>query len=186
MASRPRRALPPEPLAATRAIDVADLVRRHQAGLWRFLRALGCDARSAEEVTQDTFVAVLQRPFAAIDDPSTAAYLRTVAKRLLWKTRRRDGRPAPMPPDVLEALESAFVALGGDHADGGDAAIDALRGCVAGLDARAKALVDAHYKDGVSRVELGRRFEMSEDGIKSWMRRVRAQLRACVERKVQR
>lgn len=162
------------------AFDVSRLVRQHQTGLWRFLRALGCDPAAAEEIAQDTFVTVLRRPFEVVDDRSAAAYLRTVAKRLLWKRRRRTGRPPTLAP---EAIEAAFVAEGGDEAD---AIVETLRRCVARLDERDRALVDAHYRDGVSRAELARRFDMSEDGVKSWMRRVRGGLRACLERAVPR
>lgn len=172
--------MPPAGRSTSGGLDVAVLVRRHQAGLWRFLRALGCDARVAEEVAQDTFVAVLQRPFVEVDERATAAYLRTVAKRLLWKARRGRPRHESVAP---EALEAAFAAA---CPDGGGMALEALRGCVEGLDANARALVDAHYRDGESRASLGRRFAMSEDGIKSWLRRVRAALRECVERKVSR
>lgn len=162
-------------------LDVTALVRRHQTALWRFLRALGCDARLAEELAQDTFVAVLQRPFTPRDDAATAAYLRTTAKHLLFKARRRQDRRVLDDPD---AIETAFVAECGG--DGGDALVDALRGCVATLERRSQELLQHHYRDGASRAELARHFGLSEDGIKSWLRRVRAALRLCVERKVQR
>ena len=44
-------------------LDVARLVREHQAGVWRYLRVLGCPATEAEDLTQETFLAVLTRPF---------------------------------------------------------------------------------------------------------------------------
>ena len=37
-------------------IDLASLVTLHQAGVWRYLRALGCDASLADDLTQDTFL----------------------------------------------------------------------------------------------------------------------------------
>jgi len=157
---------------------VAALVRRHQAGLWRFVRALGCDDREAEEVVQDTFVAVLQRPFGEIDERATAAYLRTAAKHRLWKTRRRRQGMATV---AIDAIEAAFVA---ECEDGGDLKVGALRACVDSLDERARELIDAHYRDNLSRAQLAGKFAMSEDGIKSWLRRVRAALRVCVERRV--
>ncbi|HLU40713.1 MAG TPA: sigma factor [Planctomycetota bacterium] len=163
------------------SLDVTALVRRHQAGLIRFLRVLGCDARQAEELAHDVFVEVLQRPFADEDPRATAAYLRTVARHRWWKVKRRDGR---LTTASLDALEAAFVADCGE--DGGDAFVEALRGCIEGLEARSRALVLACCQDGESRAALAARFAMSEDGIKSWLRRVRAALRLCVERKVER
>lgn len=165
----------PSPLA----LDVAALVSRHQAGLWRFLRALGAGALEAEELAQDTFVAVLERPFTVVDDRATAGYLRTVAKHLLLKRRRRAERDK-LALDV--DLERAFVAE--CEADGGSAYTDALRGCVASLAHRSRELLEQQYVHGASRRDLASRFAMSEDGVKTWLRRVRAALRECVERKV--
>lgn len=163
-----------------RGLDLAVVVRRHQAGLWRFLRALGCSPGEAEEVAQDAFVALLRGPFTEVGEGATATYLRTAAKRLLWKRRRRTRREALVE---LDAVETVFVA---DCGDGGDAFVEALRGCVGELDGRSRELVEQHYREGASRAELAARFALGEEGVKSWLRRVRAALRACVERKVQR
>jgi RNA polymerase sigma-70 factor (ECF subfamily) len=172
-------AIPARPEA--RSLDVAELVRRHEAGLWRFLRVLGCDARQAEELAQDAFVAVLERPFRQVDDRATAAYLRTVAKHLWLKDRRRTRRQTLAD---LDALERAFVEDCDD--DGGDGLVEALRACVQALEGRSRDLVRASYQEGESRAALAARFGMREDGIKSWLRRVRAALRLCVEGKVRR
>jgi RNA polymerase sigma-70 factor (ECF subfamily) len=170
----------PERSEASR-LDVAGLVREHQAGLWRFLRALGCDARLAEEIAQDTFVAVLRRPFTARDARATAAYLRTTAKHLLLKAKR-SGMHRPRLD--LDAIEAAWVEDCGD--DGGDAFVAALRACMERLEQRSQELLRGHYTDGDSRARLAARFGLSEDGIKSWLRRVRGALRLCVERRVER
>jgi RNA polymerase sigma-70 factor (ECF subfamily) len=166
------------PRSAT--LDVAVLVERHQVALWRFLRALGSSALEAEELAQDTFVAVLERPFVEIDARATAAYLRTVAKHLLLKRRRAAGRN--LVAGVAD-LETAFVAAC-EH-DGGASYADALRACVASLPERSRELLERHYGAGTSRRDLAATYAMSEDGIKTWLRRVRASLRQCVERKVE-
>ena len=46
-----------------RQTQLADLVRQHQAGVWRYLRFLGCDRPLADDLTQETFLAVLETPF---------------------------------------------------------------------------------------------------------------------------
>src|SRR5437867_2915957 len=76
-------------LDPARDFDVARLVRDHQAGLWRYLRVLGCTASQAEDLTQETFLAVLQKPFQEFSTRATAAYLRQVARNLFISSRRR-------------------------------------------------------------------------------------------------
>jgi hypothetical protein len=58
----------------------AELVRKHQAGVWRYLRFLGCDEARADDLTQETFLAVLKGSFQQRGEAETAAYLRTVAR----------------------------------------------------------------------------------------------------------
>ncbi|HEX7449919.1 MAG TPA: sigma factor, partial [Pirellulales bacterium] len=60
--------------------DAARLIEEHQAGVWRYLRVLGCNAAEAEDLTQDTFLAVLEKPFHDYQRAATAAYLRQVAR----------------------------------------------------------------------------------------------------------
>jgi RNA polymerase sigma-70 factor (ECF subfamily) len=162
-------------------LDAAALVQAHQAGVWRYLRCLGCSAVEAEDLAQETFLAVLRRPFDDFAFASTAGYLRRVARNLFLKQRARAAR-GPALAEV-EALDATFDRWCGD--DGGGRYLEALRACLATLDAAARSALERHYRDGASRAELARALRMSEDGIKSMMRRARASLRACVERKVQ-
>lgn len=45
---------------ADRQADMAGLVRAHQAGVWRYLRFLGCHPDEADDLTQETFLALKQ------------------------------------------------------------------------------------------------------------------------------
>ncbi len=73
-------------------MDLVELIACHQAGVWRYLRALGCDACSADDLTQETFLEVLKRPFEQYNQQATAAYLRRVAHNLFITLRRRSGK----------------------------------------------------------------------------------------------
>ena len=72
--------------------DAESLISEHQVGVWRYLRAIGCDSSLADDLTQETFVAVLKRPFQNFSHASTASYLRRVAFHLLVTLRRRHDR----------------------------------------------------------------------------------------------
>src|SRR5262245_11889335 len=113
--------------------DAARLVRDHQAGVWRYLRALGCDGELASDLTQDTFLAVLRRPFQQYSPAATAAYLRRVARNLLVTQRRRAG--LPVIPAELDQLEGRWVELVGD--EDGERVAAALQVCMEELTPRA-------------------------------------------------
>jgi RNA polymerase sigma-70 factor, ECF subfamily len=152
-------------------------LKRHQGEIWRYLRFLGCDPALADDLTQDTFLAVLRAP-PPLDDPrDEAAYLRTVAKHRLIDARRRRRLEVD-----LEAAELAWRELAGD--DGGAAYVDALRDCLEALDARGREAIDGRYRDQQSRAELAARLGLSEEGVKTLLRRTKDGLRACIEGKV--
>src|SRR5262245_19700955 len=73
-------------------IDAQRLIAKHQASIWRYLRALGCKPAEADDLTQETFLRFLQQPFAEVHPSATSAYLRKTAFHLLVSARRRDGR----------------------------------------------------------------------------------------------
>lgn len=161
-------------------VDPARLVSAHQAGLWRYLRLLGCAGAEAEDLMQDTFVDVLRSPPEDRGPRALAGYLRRVARNLLLKRRRRQR----LEPDLVEfdRLDAAYDRLLAD--DRGEARLEALRLCLDGVDSRSRELLRRHYRDGASRTELGAEFAMGDDGVKSWLRRLRARLRACIERRL--
>jgi len=91
--------------AAERRADLAGLVRGHQAGVWRYLRFLGCEPDEADDLVQETFLAVLRDGFEERSPGQTAAYLRTVARNRLLMARRKDrSRPAAVDLEAAEAV----------------------------------------------------------------------------------
>lgn len=161
-------------------LSAAELVREHQAGVWRYLRFLGCQDSQCDDLTQETFLAVLRKPLDQRSPRATAAYLRTVARNKLLMSLRKAGRePAN---GFLEAAEDVWAKLADD---GGGAYLDALDDCLTELTDRVRRAVEMRYRDGSSRQEMAAELEMTEQGIKTLLRRAREQLRRCVEGKVE-
>lgn len=158
---------------------LAELVQTHQTGLWRYLRFLGADESLADDLTQETFVSVWKKPFVERSSAATASYLRTVARNLfLMSLRRRKRQPMIERLDAADEVWRRYVGEGN-----GDEWLEALRECLESLNGRARQAIDLCYHDGLSRVEIGRELELSEDGVKSLLRRTRESLRRCVEQK---
>ena len=68
----------------------AELIARHQNGIWRYLRMLGCDSSTADDLTQETFLRVLRRDnFVQHSDAATSSYLRRTAYNLLVSMHRK-------------------------------------------------------------------------------------------------
>lgn len=165
---------------AEHGIDLAALMREHQAGVWRFLRALGAEPNLADDITQETFLAVYRKPFEQRSRGQTIAYLRIVAKNLFLKARRRDGRELAVAE--LEQVEAEWNELVGE--EDGAALAAALKECLKQLEDKPKQALDLQYQQGKQRVEIAETLGMTDDGVKTLLRRTKARLRKCMEIRV--
>jgi len=158
-------------------LDLETLVREHHAGVWRFLRLLGCTREQADDLTQETFLVVMRKGFEEIDPAATATYLRKAARYQFLHARRNLSIRREVD---LEAAES----VAGEHlADGGDFYVSALKRCIEELRGRAKDAVIAVYRNQLPYTVAAEQLGMKENGLKTLLQRSRTVLKACVERK---
>lgn len=173
----------PESPASTATVDIARLVKTHQAGVWRYLRAIGCESALAEDLTQDTFVAVFERPFEERSDVSTAAYLKRTAFNLYISHCRRSSRVELVDDvhrmEVLQQLSERWMKLTNDD---GEDALRALKKCMEELTQRARLALEMRFRDNASREQIAVAVGIGEHGAKNLMQRAKDQLRKCVER----
>lgn len=162
-----------------RQAEMAALVHAYQAGVWRYLRYLGCCPMEADDLTQETFLAVFRNGFEERSPEQTGAYLRTVARNRLLMLRRSQKRA---PVVDLEAAEVVWAETVGD--DDMNEYVVALEECLERVTPRVRQVLDMLYGDRISRAEIANRLEMAFEGVKTLLRRARSSLRECVERKV--
>ena len=165
------------------AVDLGDLVRRHQADLWRYLRYLGCEASEADDLVQETFLALVRKSPELREAAAEAGYLRTAARNQLLMLRRKQGRE-PAATD-LELAENVWA----EATDGGrwNPWLDALGDCLkTAVTERTRKAIDLFYRERLGRAEIARQLGMAADGVKTLLRRARSALRTCVERKLSR
>lgn len=160
-------------------MEASAFVRKHQVGLWRFLRSAGCDAALAEELTQDALLVALRRDVATRQERTAAAFLRTTARNLWMKRRHSDRRRAELLIDAAEQLWQSDAAN-----DDGDQLLDALQRCVAELPERSRTAIARSYRDGASRQEMATDLNLTEHGVRNMMQRIRKALRECIERRI--
>ena len=161
-----------------------ELIARHQHGVWRYLRMLGCDTSTADDLTQETFLRVLRRDnFVQHSDAATASYLRRTAYNLLVSMHRKHDRVQTVVEQAL--LDEVWDRWAGKDLSG-DLAVDALRKCFAKLSGRAQQALRMRFADETCRVEIGKKLGITDHGARNLMQRAKQQLRQCVEEKLQR
>jgi RNA polymerase sigma-70 factor (ECF subfamily) len=166
--------------AETQGFDLLALVGAHQEEVWRYLRYLGCDPAGADELTQDTFLAVHARPFEIRSPAMTRSYLRKVARNLFLKEKRRIlQRPRFVN---LDEADRCWEQTGAEEA-GGDYR-EALRSCMAELGERPRQVLQLAYGEGLPRREVAKRLAMRDQGVKTLLRRVKDRLKECIDRRL--
>ncbi|WP_235908895.1 RNA polymerase sigma factor [Roseiconus nitratireducens] len=156
---------------------------RHQRGVWRYLRMLGCDDATADDLTQETFLRVLRRDdFVQHNDSATAGYLRRTAYNLLVSRHRKLGRIQTIAEPTL--LDETWDRWAGKDLTG-DAAVEALRQCFSKLTERAQLALRMRFDSNASRVEIGEALGITDHGARNLMQRAKQQLRSCVDEKMQ-
>jgi len=162
------------------------LVRAHQAELYRYVKYLGADMASAEDLVQETFLAAFTgaAPPCLDDVRRRGAWLRGIARHLLLKQWEKEKR-SPVRPDsgALGRGEDVWAATF-PRGEDGSAYAEALRECLEQMPRRSRDMLHGRYVERQSRREMAAAFSMSEDGIKSALRRIRARLSECVRQRL--
>ena len=152
----------------------ARLYAAHADGVRRYLRVLGAGGE-LDDLVQQTFVVLLERPFEQRSEAATAAFLRSTARHLFLRRNRG------LLPQV-EAADEVWDRCCGDR--DGQGYVDALRVCLQQLGGRARSMIELRYGHELGRDGVARALGMKPDGVKTALRRIRAALKACIERRL--
>ena len=168
-----------EPLPAPpSAAGGEDHLARFGTGLRRYLRFLGAATEVADDLAQETLLRALRPGFDAAA-PGAFRWLRTTARNLFWRHLAARARE----PDLAawDALDMAFAKWADD---GGERYAQALDRCVAALGERERQLLAARFGRAASRDSIARELGLGGEGAKTLLRRVKARLRLCIERRL--
>lgn len=155
---------------------IAAALEPHRAALRRYLRVLGADGASADDLVQEAVLVALRRspPLDVAVPGRVFAFLRVTARHLWLKDVRRRRS--------LREVEQADEVWSEECGDGvADDYMAALRDCVGRLPARSRELLRRSYERGDGRARTAEALGLSEHGVKSALRRLRAALRRCIE-----
>jgi RNA polymerase sigma factor (sigma-70 family) len=148
------------------------LVERYERPVFSVARGGGLDVEDAADVTQTTFVALLDAITQLRSDERLAAWLLTVARRTAWRVRRRreqESGAATAPPAVADDRDWEQVA--------------ALHEGLARLACPCRDLLAALYFDPAepSYAEIAQRMGRAVGGIGPMRARCLERLRALIE-----
>ncbi|NUQ34590.1 MAG: RNA polymerase sigma factor [Planctomycetaceae bacterium] len=160
--------------------DIATIVREHQAGVWRYLRFLGCDEHDADELTQATFIDVLRKGFEHQGEAKTKAFLRSKA-RFLYLSLRRTRKQQVGLADIEEA---DVIWQEYERDNDGDDYVEAITRCMEALDERSALVIRMQYREDRGVADISYALGIGESNVKAIAMRARESLRKCIERKL--
>lgn len=163
-----------------RQLDLEALILTHQAGVWRYLRYLGCERGQADDLTQETFLKLIESDFEEISPTATAGFLRTVARNLFLSNLRKS--PRVQSVEDVELADNAWQEAG-DEGDG-EARLQALRGCLENLKGQMREVLDLFYKQHMRGAEIAQLLDLSEENVRVMIHRAKQALRKCMDTKL--
>lgn len=157
------------------------VMHEHLNGVWAYLRFLGCDAATADDLAQETFLVLMRKGLKEENRSATAAYLRTTA-RYLYLTARRTGkrRDAALRVEVTDQVWVEWVEEGG----GLDDWLEALKQCREYLDERSRQALVLRFDKGVSGEDIARQLAITPDNVNNILHRAKQQLKQCIEKRI--
>ena len=161
-------------------LNLEALILTHQAGVWRYLRFLGCERETAYDLTQETFLKLMEADFEEINPAATAAFLRTIARNLFLSNMRKTVRVQTV--EDLEVADRAWAEAAND--DDGAARLKALAGCLQLLQGHSREVLDLFYKEQRRGTEIADRMNLSEENVRVMIHRAKQALKKCLETKL--
>ncbi|APW58794.1 hypothetical protein BSF38_00198 [Paludisphaera borealis] len=164
-----------------RAGVLEKLVRDQQAGIRAFIRMLGVQEASVDDLAQETFLVAYQKLGLWDSTRDAGSWLRGIARNLAANERRKSGRRTRL----LQGGLGDFLV---DQADGEQLPaatewIEALRSCLQDLPPPGRELLVRRYADGELAEAMAARMRVRGDALRQKLLRLRQIVKACIERK---
>lgn len=161
-----------------------DFVERHQAPVWRYLRAAGADAADAEDALQETFLACWKGCAGYRGGTSARGWVLTIARNALRRLhRRRVGEPAHMEPLDALGLEAGWGRPDWSGDPDGVPSLevrDLLEWALGQLSPEDREMLVLRELEGLSGAEVASMLDLSLAAMKSRLHRARLRFMAAV------
>lgn len=161
--------------------DFLKLFLRNQDGLRAFLGSVVRDRASADDLFQEVSLA-LWESFASYDAGRPfGAWARGVALKKVLQGREKSRKiPLAFSPQTIQAVLDAY-----DRTEAAAPDTEGLRECISKLPPRSQSLLALRYERSLKLGEIAREVGSTLDAVHKLLGRIRENLQACLERRLQ-
>jgi RNA polymerase sigma-70 factor (ECF subfamily) len=158
-----------------------ELIRRHHRVVYGYLRRLGADEASADDLTQETYAKAWQRIESLREAASLRSWLLTIARNQFLQSVRRAN---PGVEELDAAMDRASEEPGAEAAVSAGERDERLHRAMGRLDSTLRETVGLHYFHELSLREVGAVLGIPTGTVKSRLNRALEALRGLLEREV--
>lgn len=163
--------------------ELSRLLMQHRTALYGYILACVRNHADAEDILQNVCVAVTESMDRLQNEEGFLPWAREIARRRILAHFRQARREHATDPELVQRLAEAAERL--DERQPAAAHHAALLACLEHLPRRSRRLILLRYNGSVSGAEeLARRFGRSVQAVYALVKRIKAALRACVERRL--
>lgn len=162
---------------------LAQLLMRHRMSLYAYLFAGVRNHADAEDILQNVSLAAVESCDQLRDEAGFLPWVFEIARRRILQHQRQSQRRPVLDPELVSSLLEAAIRVEAERPVSIHQA--ALQACLDGLPPTSRDLMRLRYDGTCKDVgELARRFERTVQSIYAQIKRIKAALRECVERRV--
>lgn len=164
--------------------DIAADYVRHLDHLQTFVFALLRDPVATEDVMQEVGLTILKEHARRAAVADFLPWARTICRRRVadhLRRRYRQRRFAPLPEDLADQIETAFVEAD-DALVEHEQLLGRLRDCLAKLGDRARSMLEARYATDLDAAGIAARFGWTVAAVKVGLSKTRRKLAECLQR----
>lgn len=163
--------------------DVARLLMKHHTALYAYVFACVRSHHDTEDILQNVSVAVVEAIAQLRDEAGFLPWSREIARRCTLAYCRKKRRERPLDPELVQSLAEAADALEHDQPTAPFA--DALTTCLEGLPPESRRIMVLRYADEFADTEgVAQKVGRSVQAVYAHVKRIKAALRDCVERRL--
>ena len=169
--------------SSDRNVLFTSLLMKHRGALFGYIFSCVKNHADAEDILQDVSMTAITRFEQLRDEEGFLPWVLEIARLNILAHRRRAGRSAVLPPDVITSLAEAAKQVSQDTQS--QYAVAMLLECVDELPAQSAELIGARYDPSFENVEkLASSIGRTESATYALIKRIRYALRDCVSRKI--
>jgi RNA polymerase sigma-70 factor (ECF subfamily) len=162
-----------------RRLAIIQLIKRHQSLLHRSAMCIVKDRDTAWDVVQETFVKAMNEPRLFAEDFHTKAWLFMVTRNRCFNVVRDRNRRARLLEDrKAEVLPQGFSRMSAVTNIENRRLREGLHHAMSGVSPIHREVLDLHYFEQLSYVEIAQRLNVKLGTVMSRLSRARAAMRA--------